>query len=508
MLKERGNMRKFLAIIILLISACSNDTSNAPNLVSVTYRDSSGTVSPKYAWNEQYSVTSAGLSFERTATVSPTSVNTGSWVINSFGSNETKLFKDLSGMAVYSVSKTGQGVTPTGGGIKTYELRYDNGDRREVVIGDGSSYSNVELISTPIDNFISKISLPHIASKRFQSVQQGGALQGNPLTLTAVVSTLAGSVEGASDGIGTAAAFRSPYGLTTDGANLYVADRDNHLIRKIVIATREVSTIAGNGFCGSADGNGTSASFCGPSGITTDGTNLYVTDTQNSSIRKINISTKDVTTLAGQAGWAGADDATGNAARFLLPYGITTDGFNLYVADTYNNTIRKIIIESGVVTTLAGAAGVSGSIDGAGANAHFNRPAALTTDGSYLYVADTDNYTVRKIVISSGEVTTLAGTALNFGTADGVGAAATFWTIGGIITDGTNLFVTDTPNGTVRKIVISSAQVTTLAGNNSCIGTNDGVGVGACFNYPRGITSDGDYLYINDNNGNLVRKME
>lgn len=501
-------MRKFLTLLILLISACSNGTSNAPNLVSVTYRDGSGTVPPKYAWSEQYSVTSAGLSFERTAPASPTSVNAGSWVINSFGSNERKLFQDLSGMAVYSVTKTGQGVSRVGGGITTYELCYDNGERRAVVIGDGSNYHNPELITTPIDNFISKISLPHGASNRFQPSQQGGALQGNLLNLTTVVSTVAGSVEGASDGTGTAAAFRSPYGVTTDGTNLYVADNGNHLIRKIVIATGEVSTLAGNGSCGSTDGNGTSASFCGPSGITTDGTFLYVTDTQNSSIRKINISTKDVSTLAGHAGLAGSDDATGTTARFLSPYGITTDGINLYVADTYNNTIRKIVIGSGVVTTLAGTAGVSGSTDGAGSMALFNRPAALTTDGAYLYVADTDNYIVRKISIYSGEVTTLAGTALNLGSADGMGSAASFWTIGGITTDGTNLFVTDTPHGTVRKIVISSAQVTTLAGKDTCIGTNDGVGAGACFNYPRGITTDGESLYINDNNGNVVRKME
>lgn len=503
-------MRKFLAIIILLISACSNDTSNAPNLVSVTYRDSSGTVSPKYAWNEQYSVTSAGLSFERTATASPTSVNTGTWIINAFGTNETKLFKDLSGAAAYGVVKTGQDNAPIGEETKVYELRYDNGDIRKIIIGDGSIYNHSEVITTPINDYISKITLPSGASQRYQSVQMGGAIQGNPLILSSYVSTLAGSVDGFLDGTGATAQFYSPYGITTDGINLYVADSGNNTIRKIVISTGDVSTIAGNErYFWASDGVGTNASFCRPTGITTDGLYLYVTDATCNNIRKINISTSEVTTLAGQSGTGGSDDGTGTAARFMLPYGITTDGTNLYVADTYNNTIRKVVIATGVVSTLAGSAGISGSTDGLGTSALFNRPEALTTDGIYLYVADTDNYTVRKMLISSGAVTTIAGTALAMGSNDGIGSSALFWATGGITTDGINLYVSDTPHGTIRKIVISSGMVTTLAGKiSSCVGSTDGTATEACFNYPRGITTDGTNLYINDNNGNLVRKIQ
>ena len=154
----------------------------------------------------------------------------------------------------------------------------------------------------------------------------------------------------------------------------------------------------------------------------------------------------------------------GAAARFLDPRGITNDGTNLYVTDSGNHTIRKIVISSGAVTTLAGTAGSSGSADGTGAAARFYSPRGITNDGTNLYVTDTSNQTIRKIVISSGVVTTLAGTAGSFGSTDGTGAAARFLDPRGITNDGTNLYVTDTSNQTIRKIVISSGAVTTLAG--------------------------------------------
>ena len=128
-------------------------------------------------------------------------------------------------------------------------------------------------------------------------------------------------------------------GITTDGTNLYVADYNNHRIRKIVISTGVVTTLAGSS-PGFADDNGTSASFNYPRGITTDGTNLYVADSSNHRIRKIVISTGVVTTLAGSS--SGNTDATGTSASFYYPLGITTDGTNLYVSDTYNHRIRKI----------------------------------------------------------------------------------------------------------------------------------------------------------------------
>jgi hypothetical protein len=243
--------------------------------------------------------------------------------------------------------------------------------------------------ATTISYYIAPGLFPDNVVVSGEQEQMGGAIQSeNILNLAAIVSTLAGS----------AANFYNPSSITTDGTNLYVADTYNCTIRKIVISTGAVTTLAGSeGVYGSADGTGSAASFSAPRGITTDGTNLYVADTFSSTIRKIVISTGAVTTLAGTAGVYGSADGTGSAANFNNPFGITTDGTNLYVADTYNNTIRKIVISTGAVTTLAGTAGVYGSADGTGSAANFNTPFGITTDGTNLYVADTYNNTIRKI---------------------------------------------------------------------------------------------------------------
>jgi len=363
------------------------------------------------------------------------------------------------------------------------------------------------------------------------------------------VTTLAGGTYGSIDGTGTTAKFSSPHGITTDDTYLYVADTNNDTIRRIMISSAVVKTHVGSPqIPGSADGTGTVALLNRPNGVTTDGTNLYVADTNNHTIRKVVIATNDVTTLAGTAGVSGTTDATGTAALFNSPQGITTDGTNLYVADTGNHTIRKIVISSGVVTTLAGTAGVSGTTDATGTAALFNTPYGVTTNGIYLYVADTGNRTIRKIVISSGVVTTFAGTAGITGTTDGTGAAARFNVSKGITTDGLNLYVADTSSGNIRQVVLSSGVVTTLAtnfqapagittdgtylyvvdstyhlistivissgagttlaGTVTVSGTTDATGTSAQFNTPRGITTDGTYLYVADTFNNTIRKIQ
>ncbi len=325
---------------------------------------------------------------------------------------------------------------------------------------------------------------------------------------TSEVTTLAGQarISGSTDGTGTTARLYGPRGITTDGTNLYVADTENHTIRKIVIATSEVSTLAGlAGSSGSTDGIGSTARFYQPNGITTDGINLYIPDTQNHTIRTINIISGFVTTIAGFSGTIGSTDGTVNAALFNQPSKITTDGTNLYVADTSNNTIRKILITTGEVTTYSGMSKTSGTADGIGISARFNSPYDITTDGKNLYVADTNNHAIRKIMIATGEVTTLAGTAGSSGSSDGIGSEAQFTAPQGIITDGKNLYVADSLNYTLRKIVIATAEVTTLAGLAGTYGYNDGIGSAARFRSFRGITIDGDNLYVADNN--TIRKV-
>ena len=338
---------------------------------------------------------------------------------------------------------------------------------------------------------------------------------------TGAVITLAGTTgtTGSTDapnGPGTAASFKSPNSITTDGTNLYVSDTGNNTIRKIVIATGAVTTLAGTaGPSGSADspsGPGSAASFNIPSGLATDGTNLYVADYGNDTIRKIVIASGAVTTLAGTVETAGFVD---NTASFNYPTGIASDGTNLYITDSGNNTIRKIIIATGVVTTFAGTAGISGSTDapnGPPTSASFNNPVGVTTDGTNLYVADYGNNTIRKIVIASGAVTTLAGTG-SAGSTDapnGPGTSASFDKPSDITTDGTNLYVPDYGNNTIRKIVIATGAVTTLAGTAGTPGSTDapsGPGTSASFKSPNSITTDGTNLYVSDTGNNTIRKI-
>jgi hypothetical protein len=284
---------------------------------------------------------------------------------------------------------------------------------------------------------------------------------------TGVVSTLSGTV----------GANGFSYGITTDGVNLYVADYFNDIILEYVIATGVATTLAGTaGVQGSTDGTGIDASFYGPRAITTDGTNLYVADTYNDTIRQIVIATGVVTTLAGTAGVHGSSDGIGPNAHFYVPAGITTDGTNLYVADSGNNTLRQIVIATGVVTTLAGTAGVRGSANGIGPNAEFNYPSGITSDGTNLYVADSNNSAIRKIIISTGEVTTLAGDVGFYGSTDGTGSAARFYWPYGVTIEGADLYVVDSANSTIRKIVISTGVVTTIAGTAGVQGATDGTG--------------------------------
>lgn len=332
----------------------------------------------------------------------------------------------------------------------------------------------------------------------------GNSLIRKIISDTSTVTTLAGGgSEGVADGTGTAARFNSPEGITTDGTNLYLSDTENHKIRKIVIETGVVTTLAGSGSIGSADGTGTAASFYYPRGITTDGTNLYVGDTWNNKIRKIVIATGVVTTLAG-SGSIGSVDGASTVASFSDPRGITTDGTNLYVTDHFNNKIRKIVISTGEVTTLAGS-GLLGDSDGAGTEASFFGPSGITTDGSNLYIAEYTNHKIRKIVISTGVVTTLAGG--NFDGVDGIGTAASFYKPGGITSDGTNLYVTDTGNHKIRKIVIATGEVTTLTGG-AAIGSTDGVGAAASFDSPSGITTNGFALFVSDSGNNIIRRID
>jgi sugar lactone lactonase YvrE len=326
-------------------------------------------------------------------------------------------------------------------------------------------------------------------------------------TLTGTVTTFAGSGTAAfADGTGTNASFNGPYGLAvaTDGT-VYVADGLNNRIRKITSGAA-VTTWAGSGTAGSGNGTGINASFYTPVGLAlaTDGT-LYVGDTNTHLIRKIT-SARVVSTFAGSGTWGGGSaDGTGTNASFNSPRGvaIATDG-TVYVADRGNTRIRKIS-SSGVVSTFAGS-GTAGFADGTGTSASFNRPDAIAvaTDGT-VYVADTYNNRIRKIS-SSGVVSTFAGSG-TAAFADGTGTNASFNLPFGlaIATDGT-LYVADSYNHRIRKIT-TGGVVGTIAGSGTA-GFADGTGTNARFNRPYGIAvaTDGT-VYVGDALTHRIRKI-
>ncbi len=322
------------------------------------------------------------------------------------------------------------------------------------------------------------------------------------------VSTLAGSgTAGATEGTGTSAAFSGPMGGAVDGAgNVFVADTGNNKIR-LVTAAGVTSTVAGSGSAGATEGTGTAASFNAPGAVAQDANgNLYVADTNNNKIRLIAASGVSyvVSTLAG-SGSAGSTDGTGAAASFNRPTGVAVDASgNVYVADTGNHKIRKIAA-GGVVTTLAGS-GTAGSADGTGTSAGFSSPAGVAVNSvGNVFVADTGNNKIR-MVTAAGAVTTFAGSGAA-GATDATGTAASFSGPVGITVDTAgNVYVADANNHKIRQIS-ATGVVTTWAGTGTA-GATDATGSAATFNVPKGVMIDSaDTLYIGDTSNNKIRKI-
>ena len=302
--------------------------------------------------------------------------------------------------------------------------------------GGSSIYNNP--IGVAIDA-LGNIYVADYSNHRIRKINPGGTS----------TSIFVGGTQGVADGVGSAAQFNFPFGIAVDASrNVYVADRNNHRIRKITPAG-VVTTIAG-GTQGYLDGTGALARFNHPEGITVDASgNIYVSDSQNHRIRKIT-QAGVVTTVAGSS--QGFADGTGTAAKFDSPAGVTLDtNGNLYVADRLNNRIRKVT-PTGVVTTFAGRS-VSGFADGPANLARFLSPSGVALDASgNVYVADRLNHRIRKIT-QAGVVSTVAGSTSGFG--DGNGSVVRFFQPSGVAVDTSGkVYVADRLNNRIRKIVI------------------------------------------------------
>jgi DNA-binding beta-propeller fold protein YncE len=311
--------------------------------------------------------------------------------------------------------------------------------------------------------------------------------------LAQTVITLAGgnpsgSLQGSTDGLGTAALFFNPYDVAVDTSGaVYVADRNNHKIR-LIYPNRSVITLAGGSTTGVLSGFtegfvGTAALFNGPRGVAVDTSGaVYVADHLNHKIRIIFLN-RTVITLAGGA-TSGSTNGVGTAASFADPFGVAVDTFGaVYVADTSNNLIR-LIYPNRTVITLAGS--TMGSIDGDGTAALFNWPYGVAVDNSgSVYVADHRNHKIRRI-FPNRTVITLAGGAAGF--ANGVGSAARFNFPVGVAVDMSGaVYVADRDNHKLR-LIHPNRTVITLAGATS--GSADGVGSAALFLSPNGVAVD------------------
>ena len=299
----------------------------------------------------------------------------------------------------------------------------------------------------------------------------------------AVVTTLAGTGEpGWADGSGTEAAFSAPFALSLHGDALLVADLQNHRIRRMLLTpTHNVSTVAGSGRPALQDGVGTSASFNRPAAMANDGAVLYVADRYNHAIRSVQLATFSVATLAG-SGAPELADGIGGAARFNCPTGLALAGDHavLFVADQLNNAVRRVEVASGAVTTLRPAPGgafnrPTGLDIRCAAAPEADAPPSAACEPAMLLVADQWQNRVATLELSTGQVTALAGGAAA-GASDGWGAAAAFHMPTGVALRGHSALVADRNNGLLRAVDLATGRTTTLAGSARVTALLDGVG--------------------------------
>ena len=338
---------------------------------------------------------------------------------------------------------------------------------------------------------------------------------------TGVITTVAGNGSSGFAGDGgaaTSAGLSYPSGVALDSAgNLYIADTNNHRIRKITAATGVITTVAGNGSSGFAGDGGvaTSTSLSYPSRVAVDGAgNLYVADTYNHRIRKIMAITGAITTVAGNgtSGFAG-DGGAATSASLKYPYDVALDSAgNLYVADSYNHRIRKITVATGVITTVAGNGTSSFAGDGGVAtNASLNYPSGVTIDGAgTLYVADTANFRIRKITAATGVISTVAGNGSSGLAGDGGAAASASLRPFGVALDSAgNLYVADADNGRIRKLTAATGVINTVAGiGYHSFAGEGGAATSANLDFPQGVALDSaGNLYIADTKNHRIRKI-
>ena len=337
----------------------------------------------------------------------------------------------------------------------------------------------------------------------------------------ATINTVAGNGQWLYTGDGrlaTDAPIFLPGGVAVDGlGNVYVADSGNNRIRRIDAGTHLISTVAGNGTPGNdgADGPATSASISNPGALLLDGAgDLYIADSGNHAIRKLVLATGKLTTIAGQLGHSGyaGDGGPALSATLNTPEGLALDSTGaLYIADTNNHVIRRIDPSSQIIQTIAGDGTPGFSGDGGPALvARLNAPWGITTDpAGNLFIADLNNNRIRKI--SAGVITTIMGDGTGTLATDGQPASATpIFNPAAVAVDvAGNLYVADSGHNVVRKVNAITGVTTAVDGNVSASYTGDGGPANAAGIYgPYALTLDAaGNLYIADIFHHRIREI-
>ncbi len=338
--------------------------------------------------------------------------------------------------------------------------------------GDGSSATSAEL-NNPADTAVDNAGNIYIADAFNDAVRKVTAATG-------IITTVAGTGTAGYNGDGilaTSAELDFPTGVAVDNAgNLYIADENNQRIRKVTVSTGDISTVAGNGTAG-YNGDGilaTSAELSAPRGVAVDNAgNLYIADENNQRIRKVTVSTGDISTVAGDGttGYNG-DGILATSAELNDPQGVAVDSAsNLYIADSNNSRIRKVTVSTGDISTIAGDGTFGYGGDGGSAtSAELSTPTGVVVDNAgNLYIADENNQRIRKVTASTGDISTVVGDGSNGYIGNGgLATNAELDNPEGVAVDGSdNLYIADTFNQRIRKASVDATLPTTVVGTTS-----------------------------------------
>ena len=388
-----------------------------------------------------------------------------------------------------------------------------NGD--ENYLEDG-----VPAVTTPLDHpagvhvdGAGNIYIADTDNKRVRQVDSGSGI------ITTIAGTGSAGYWGDAD-LATDAELNHPNGVFVDtGGNIYIADTGNRRIRKVHAVKGIISTIAGNGVATYAGDGGPAvdASLKNPWGLWVDAPgNIYIADTENQRIRKVNIETGIIETVGGNgsAGYTGDGGPAGDATLKDPADVCVNAAGDIIIADTVNNCIREVYAETGLISTIAGEA--SGGFSGDGLPAAATKlyaPGGISRDASgHFYIADTENNRIRKVNVISGIIETIAGNGLRDYSGDGGPAteAALRLPAGVSIDASGSIFIADTENHRIRKVDYDTGVITTVAGNgNSGFSGDDVAATATKLNKPRGVYVDvAGNIFIADTENSRIRKVD